>query len=82
VSCCTPKDRTTHNAFFFTRTGIRRIEKAIENIKVNTRRLAKGQRTWFKTFKDVNWIDCQEETSPEEVLEKALTIGQFSNKIQ
>ena len=50
------------------------LDKAIENIKVNTRRLAKGQRTWFKTFKDVNWIECQEETSPEEILEKAALI--------
>ena len=58
------------------------LDKAIENIKVNTRRLAKGQRTWFKTFKDVNWIECGEETSPEEILEKALNIGHFSNKMQ
>lgn len=50
------------------------LDKAIENIKINTRRLAKGQRTWFKTFKDVNWIDCAEDTSPEEVLEKALSL--------
>jgi tRNA dimethylallyltransferase len=55
------------------------LDKAIENIKVNTRRLAKGQRTWFKTFKDVNWIDCTEETSPEEILEKALNIGNLSD---
>lgn len=48
------------------------LDKTIENIKVNTRRLAKGQRTWFKTFKDVNWIDCDQDTPPEEILEKAL----------
>ena len=58
------------------------LGKAIENIKVNTRRLAKGQRTWFKTFKDVNWIECTEESSPEEILEKALSIGNLSDIMQ
>ena len=50
------------------------IENAVENIKVNTRRLAKGQRTWFKTFKDVQWIDSDEGTTSEEILEKAVEI--------
>ncbi|MCK5174455.1 MAG: tRNA (adenosine(37)-N6)-dimethylallyltransferase MiaA, partial [Planctomycetes bacterium] len=49
-------------------------EKAVENIKVNTRRLAKSQRTWFKTFKDVNWLDIAEDETPESVLERALEI--------
>jgi tRNA dimethylallyltransferase len=41
------------------------LEEAIEMIKKNTRRLAKSQRTWFKTFKNVNWLDIE----PEEPLE-------------
>jgi tRNA dimethylallyltransferase len=49
-------------------------EKAVENIKVNTRRFAKSQRTWFKTFKDVNWLDIGEDESPESVLERTLEI--------
>ena len=45
------------------------LEDAIELIKKNTRRLAKNQRTWFKTFKDVRWLDIE----PNEPLEKILT---------
>ena len=32
-------------------------EKAIELIKQNTRRYAKRQITWFKRYKNANWID-------------------------
>ena len=45
------------------------LEDATELIKKNTRRLAKNQRTWFKTFKNVHWLDIE----PEEPLEKTLT---------
>jgi len=44
------------------------LENATELIKKNTRRLAKNQRTWFKTFKNVHWLDIE----PEEPLEKTL----------
>ena len=44
------------------------LENATELIKKNTRHLAKNQRTWFKTFKDVHWLDIE----PEEPLEKTL----------
>src|SRR4030042_306946 len=37
------------------------LEDATELIKKNTRRLAKNQRTWFKTFKNVSWIDVESE---------------------
>lgn len=50
------------------------LEDAIERIKINTRKFAKSQRTWFKTFKNVNWLDIAEDESPEEILEKALAI--------
>jgi tRNA dimethylallyltransferase len=49
-------------------------EKAVENIKVNTRRLAKSQRTWFKTFKDVDWLDIEEDESPESIHQRTLKI--------
>jgi tRNA dimethylallyltransferase len=39
------------------------LDDATELIKKNTRRLAKHQRTWFKTFKDVHWIDIEEESA-------------------
>jgi len=47
------------------------LEDAVEEIKKNTRRLAKGQRTWFKTFRQVNWLDVEPEESPEHVVERA-----------
>ncbi len=47
------------------------LEDAIEEIKKKTRRLAKGQRTWFKTFRGVRWIDVGPEESPESVIERA-----------
>lgn len=50
------------------------LDKAIEKVKINTRRLAKGQRTWFTKFDGVNWIDADEDTTPEQVLEKAKQI--------
>jgi len=50
------------------------LDEAAEQIKKNTRRLAKGQRTWFKTFRDVNWIDIAQEEPAESVLEKATIL--------
>jgi tRNA dimethylallyltransferase len=47
------------------------LEEAFEQIKKNTRRLAKGQRTWFKTFRGVHWIDVGPEETVEQVVERA-----------
>ena len=47
------------------------LEEATELIKKNTRRLAKNQRTWFKTFRDVNWLDVKADESPEEIFTRA-----------
>ena len=48
------------------------LEETIERIKINTRRFAKSQRTWFKTFQNVNWIDINESDTVETVLNKTL----------
>ena len=45
------------------------LDDAIELIKKNTRKLAKAQRTWFKTFKNVHWLDL----APDETVESVLT---------
>jgi len=50
------------------------LEDAVEQIKKNTRRLAKGQRTWFKTFRNVQWVDIEPEVSPETILDRAETL--------
>ena len=52
------------------------LDEAVELIKKNTRRLAKGQRTWFKTFKNVNWLDIEDEEPPEKILSRAKTLLQ------
>ena len=46
------------------------LEDAIESIKINSRRLAKGQRTWFKTFQNVHWLDIAEDETPEQTLDR------------
>jgi len=46
------------------------LEEAIELIKKNTRRLAKNQRTWFKTFKNVHWLDIEADEPPEKILSR------------
>jgi len=45
-----------------------KLEEAVELIKKNTRRLAKNQRTWFKTFKNVHWLDIGSDETTERIL--------------
>ncbi len=50
------------------------LESAVEQIKKNTRRLAKGQRTWFKTFRQVHWLDIPSEEPAGHTLERAVAL--------
>jgi tRNA dimethylallyltransferase len=50
------------------------LEETVELIKKNTRRLAKGQRTWFKTFPNVHWLDLVPDESSESVFDRARTL--------
>jgi tRNA dimethylallyltransferase len=50
------------------------LEDAIELIKKNTRRLAKNQRTWFKTFANVNWLDIEPTEPVEKILNRTKTL--------
>lgn len=50
------------------------LEDAVEHIKKNTRRLAKTQRTWFKTFKDVNWLDVEPDEPEKEILDRTVAL--------
>ena len=54
--------------------GEMELDETVEKIKINTRRFAKSQRTWFKTFKNVNWIDIAEDDTIETVLLNSLGI--------
>jgi tRNA dimethylallyltransferase len=50
-------------------SGKQSLDDAIELIKKNTRKFAKAQRTWFKTFKGVRWLDL----APDETVDSVLT---------
>jgi len=50
------------------------FDDAVELIKKNTRRLAKGQRTWFKTFRPMHWIDIAEDEPHESILARVRHI--------
>lgn len=43
-------------------------DEAVEQIKINTRKFAKAQRTWFKTFKEVQWLDAGADDNVENIL--------------
>ena len=47
------------------------LKDAIEKIKINTRRLAKGQRTWFKTFRNIHWLDIAPNEPSESIFDRA-----------
>ncbi len=51
------------------------LEDAIELIKKNTRYLAKHQRTWFRSFGNVNWLDVAPDEPFESVLSRAIAIS-------
>ena len=50
------------------------LQDAAELIKKNTRRLAKGQRTWFKTFQNVHWLDAEPDEPDENILRGAMRV--------
>ncbi|HBK83269.1 MAG TPA: tRNA (adenosine(37)-N6)-dimethylallyltransferase MiaA [Flavobacterium sp.] len=53
--------------FEYNNQDVKILENAIEQIKINTRRFAKRQITWFKRTQNVLWFDYQ--TSPKNVIE-------------
>jgi tRNA dimethylallyltransferase len=48
------------------------LERTIELIKRRTRRLAKAQRTWFKTFRFVQWLDVGADEPPDMTAQRIL----------
>lgn len=55
-------------------SGKMTLDDAVELIKKNTRKLAKQQRTWFKTFPNVRWLDIVENETVDSVLARAMEI--------
>lgn len=48
------------------------LENAVELIKRNTRRYAKRQMTWFRKTKGINWLECNDTTTPDEIVSMIL----------
>ncbi|MCK6484945.1 MAG: tRNA (adenosine(37)-N6)-dimethylallyltransferase MiaA [Phycisphaerae bacterium] len=48
------------------------LDGALEQIKIDTRRFAKSQRTWFRRIRDANWLDLGESESPEQIARRAI----------
>jgi tRNA dimethylallyltransferase len=46
------------------------LDKTIERIKIHTRRFAKSQRTWFRTFHDAQRIELTPDEQTEDVVER------------
>ncbi len=55
-------------------SGRTTLEDAVELIKKNTRRLAKNQRTWFKTFANVSWLNIEPGEHVGKILSRARTV--------
>ena len=49
------------------------FDKAVEKIKINTRRFAKSQRTWYRSFADVNWFDIAADETAELLADRIIT---------
>ncbi len=56
------------------------IEEAVEQIKINTRRLAKKQRTWHRRFHAVHWFDVAEDDIVENIADRVLEEIEFSQE--
>lgn len=47
------------------------LDQAVEQIKINTRQFAKHQRSWFRRFRDVHWIDAPADAAVEALADAA-----------
>ena len=54
------------------------LDEAIERIKINTRRLAKKQRTWQRRFPNVHWFDLPAAESPDQTADRIMGEISFS----
>ena len=48
------------------------LADAIELIKINTRQFAKAQRTWFKRFRETQWIDLAVDANVKQIADDLL----------
>lgn len=48
------------------------LDEAVEILKRDTRRYAKRQLTWFRRDKRIHWIEVEENSTKQEILEKSM----------
>jgi len=48
------------------------LDQAVERIKINSRHLAKHQRTWMRRIPGISWVDVLEHDSVENVAERVM----------
>ena len=53
------------------------LDEAVEKIKINTRRLARKQRTWHRRFPDVRWFDAGPDETAEALADRILSAVAF-----
>jgi tRNA dimethylallyltransferase len=53
------------------------LNEALERIKINTRRLAKNQRTWYRRWQQVRWFDVAEDEPAEATAERVAEAVDF-----
>jgi tRNA dimethylallyltransferase len=56
------------------------LESAIERIKINTRQLARRQRTWHRRFAGTTWFDLEADEPESRTAERILSAGVFERK--
>ena len=50
------------------------LDEARDMVKLSTRRFAKRQMTWFRSFPDVQWLEAEEYEGPESIAEKIISL--------
>ena len=50
------------------------LDEVKDMVKLSTRRFAKRQMTWFRSFPNVQWIEADEHEGPESISEEIITL--------
>jgi tRNA dimethylallyltransferase len=50
------------------------LSDAKELVKLSTRRFAKRQMTWFRSFQDIEWLEAKEQDEPKVITDKVFSI--------
>ncbi len=51
------------------------LDEAKDMVKLNTRRFAKRQMTWFRGFPDIQWLEAEKHEGAESISEEIITLG-------